>query len=32
MRTGDKAPMAYVELVGRVMADVTEQAVEVAAE
>ena len=31
-RTGDKAPMAYVELVGRVMADVSEEAVEVAAE
>ena len=32
VRTGDKAPMAYVELVGRVMADVSEEAVEVAAE
>jgi large subunit ribosomal protein L17 len=32
VRTGDKAPMAYVELVGRVMGDVSEEAVEVAAE
>ena len=32
VRTGDKAPMAYVELVGRGMADVSEEAVEVAAE
>ena len=32
VRTGDKAPMAYVELVGRAVADVSEEAVEVAAE
>lgn len=32
MRTGDKAPMAYVELVGRVMGDPVEEAVEAAVE
>jgi large subunit ribosomal protein L17 len=31
-RTGDKAPMAYVELVGREMADASSEVLEVAAE
>ena len=31
-RTGDKAPMAYVELVGREMADTSSEVLEVAAE
>ena len=32
MRTGDKAPMAYVELVGRVVAETPEDAIEASAE
>ena len=31
-RTGDKAPMAYVELVGRAMAEIETEALEVVAE